>query len=537
VVGCRELRRAFSWYVPYFLHRVVPLSEGDSAALLRSRISGITDSQATQIAERLRGNPRFLGDLVTEAYNNPHWFEGQDPTQPLNAHGLKRMLGATQMDHVLLIHKLFRDSHESVKHWLALASFQGFDFSGELVSALADRLGEAVPADLVDGLRSREGFVKMAPRPSSMGEFRDPAYFESARALLDERYGCPDNPRSIIASTLLDLLLEWRDNGRIEIMPFGERIQALRLHERVFREIHAGLTLSIGDEALLDGIRVELQQLLLQSHLQLPAIEVGRRRIQVIGGHNGPVFCLAWDPKERWLASGASSGVLVRPQDWTHGGEIIVWAAETGRAIRRLETGQRRPIELAVSPDGRHLICIVDRDSAVWVWDTADYRVRYLEGHARTVTRLCVDPEGRWFATGDGSTIRLWDWRSLECVRIIESERAFGEILFIPGRDRIAARLWYDDLGGISVWSLKRLFLKRNSGDSILDSRGCSGEGAQDAASGSEPHQWPAALRGPLPGVPDTFATNGSGGPVLRPNRPRAFSALAGRPRTARPLA
>ena len=127
--------------------------------------------------------------------------------------------------------------------------------------------------------------------------------------------------------------------------------------------------------------------------------------------------------------------------------QLTLWNWETGEPIGRLED-ERRPIQrcytrsgtnwsstscrnggqriysIAVSPDDR-LLAVGSQRPDVEIWDLETRRlVGHLEGHSDWVTYIAYSPNGRWIATGepDSTKVYLWNADTRQLVRTWHSE-------------------------------------------------------------------------------------------------------------------
>lgn len=117
-----------------------------------------------------------------------------------------------------------------------------------------------------------------------------------------------------------------------------------------------------------------------------------------LSGYAGPVCSLAFSPDGSILASGSSDNT------------INLWDATTGRLTSILSGHTGSVGSVAFAPDGRTLAS-GSADSTIRIWDmSTDALLRTMEEHADAVTSLAFSPDGKTLASGsrDG-TVKLWD--------------------------------------------------------------------------------------------------------------------------------
>jgi WD40 repeat protein len=202
---------------------------------------------------------------------------------------------------------------------------------------------------------------------------------------------------------------------------------------------------------------------------------------QVLTGHSGPVYAVAFSPDGRWLASGGAdnvvklwevaSGAEVRsfrghtdyvsslafsPDGrWLASGSkdrtIRLWDVATGNELRTLARDTNWTLCLAFSPDGRWLASSGwEKSFRLWEVSTGS-AVRTFNGHTGIVNSVAFSPDGRWLASGsEDSTIRLWDALTGALLRVLTGHTAaVDSVAFSPdgrwlasGGEDQTARLW-----------------------------------------------------------------------------------------------
>ncbi len=99
-------------------------------------------------------------------------------------------------------------------------------------------------------------------------------------------------------------------------------------------------------------------------------------------------------------------------------------------------------LDLAITPDGSTAL-VGDRDGRIVVVDTTTRTISHtLDGHARAVLDIIVDPTGRWAASADTQgAIRLWDLSSPDLVghSFAEMGAPVWALAFSPRGDELAA--------------------------------------------------------------------------------------------------
>jgi WD40 repeat protein len=123
-----------------------------------------------------------------------------------------------------------------------------------------------------------------------------------------------------------------------------------------------------------------------------------RSKVQVLPGHTNWVYCLAYSPDGKWLATG-SWDRTVKLRDASSGEERLTIFGHEGFVL-----------DLAFSPDGRSL-ATTSEDRSVRFWEVPSGRqFGVLHGHTDFVQAVAFSPDGREVASGGlEGTLKLWD--------------------------------------------------------------------------------------------------------------------------------
>ena len=118
----------------------------------------------------------------------------------------------------------------------------------------------------------------------------------------------------------------------------------------------------------------------------------------VLEGHKYPVFCIAFSPDGKTLASGSGDNTL------------RLWNTATGREIATCAGRPDAPTSIVFSPDGRTL-ATGNFAHAIKLWSVAAAKqTTTLNGHGDSVESIAFSPDGKLLASGsDDATIKLWD--------------------------------------------------------------------------------------------------------------------------------
>jgi WD40 repeat protein/serine/threonine protein kinase len=121
-------------------------------------------------------------------------------------------------------------------------------------------------------------------------------------------------------------------------------------------------------------------------------------------------------------------------------GRIHVWESQTGTHLHEVMIHPRGIGQIGVSPDGRRLAVTVFFDGAVKVlaWDGKKLtEVRTLKCLSGLVAAAVYSPDGKFLAAGGEDGFQLWNARTLELVRTVETPA--HQLAFAPDSHSVLA--------------------------------------------------------------------------------------------------
>jgi WD40 repeat protein len=167
-------------------------------------------------------------------------------------------------------------------------------------------------------------------------------------------------------------------------------------------------------------------------------------KLLALEGHGEAVYCVAYSPDGRFLASG--SAAAARP------GEVRVWDAATGKKHLTFKGHASWINGVAFSPDGKYLAS-ASNDKTVKVWNTDSGKERAaLKGHTDEVNCVAFSPDGKKLASGSSDkTVRVWNTESgKELFTLKSNAGGVSSVVFSPEGKRLASA--GTEKGMITIW-------------------------------------------------------------------------------------
>ena len=239
---------------------------------------------------------------------------------------------------------------------------------------------------------------------------------------------------------------------------------------------------------------------------------VGGRMQRSLTGHYAPVYCVAFAPDGRTLASGGGGG----------DDAIKLWDAATGALLHTLDGHADALLSVAFAPDG-YMLASASADKAVKLWDVASGTLqRTLTGHSAGVRSVDFSPDGRMLVSGSwDKTIKLWTAATGKLERTITDDSGVLSVAFSPDGRSVASG---DENKTVKLWAAAEGQLQHtltgHSGN--VYSVGFSPDGRTLASAGEDIRLWDTAtgdLQHSLAGNADNISFSSDGRMLASANR------------------
>jgi WD40 repeat protein len=153
--------------------------------------------------------------------------------------------------------------------------------------------------------------------------------------------------------------------------------------------------------------------------------------IRRLEGHSGLIGAPAFSPDgQTALATDCFEGGIDGPCVQS---KVILWDIATGEVIRRFEGHTDMLYSVVVSPDGRTALS-ASNDFALVLWDMATGEViRRFEGNTFFIASFAFSPDGQTALSGSyDNTMILWDVTTSEEIRRFDHTGAVFDVAFSP---------------------------------------------------------------------------------------------------------
>jgi WD40 repeat protein len=166
----------------------------------------------------------------------------------------------------------------------------------------------------------------------------------------------------------------------------------------------------------------------------------GRAPLRTLGGHVGPVRCLAWSADGTQIAAGGGL-----PGE---AGDVKVWRApfEPGAAPLKpaAETREHKDVVegVAFATGGDAVLSAGVDEKALAVKLEPRKVVGSMQDHTSRVTAVAVSPSGKYVATGSlDKTVKIWAAADYKPLANVDTGAPIQALAFLPGPDAFAVAL------------------------------------------------------------------------------------------------
>ncbi len=158
-------------------------------------------------------------------------------------------------------------------------------------------------------------------------------------------------------------------------------------------------------------------------------IEDGELRNK-LSGHRNYVWGLAFNPKERALASASDDGTI-KLWGYTDNSLPVTLQGHTG-GVRAV----------AFSPSNNNILASSSSDGTIKMWNVSSGKtLATLQGHTNNVWAIAFSPDGKLIASGGlDATVRLWDAKKAQLLETFRGhENSIWAVAFSPNGQTVAS--------------------------------------------------------------------------------------------------
>lgn len=238
---------------------------------------------------------------------------------------------------------------------------------------------------------------------------------------------------------------------------FARRVSVFSLESLTYSEVttHKETVRSVRFAPLRNAVASSTDDGVLQLNY------LDEKEFRVIGRHGGAVYCLAFHPSGRLIASaGRDSFVKIwdieKSPIQKNGSE----PRSGGQPVQSFKHREGGVFSVDLDRTGNFLASCGEKGS-VYIWNIEDRKPRKLIGFKETVFCVRFDPSSNLLASGGAdSMVRVWDLSTGECTELLGHDGAVRWISFHPSGRLLASaskdrtiRLW--ELSTLKSWIME----------------------------------------------------------------------------------
>ena len=181
---------------------------------------------------------------------------------------------------------------------------------------------------------------------------------------------------------------------------------------------HKGMEVTSGEYKSLFDVQFSPDGTLLAIATDIGILLYGTKtydKPEILIGHTGPIWGIAFRPDGKVLASGGSDKT------------VRLWDVNTRQHIRTFGIDLYHETNIVFSPDGKMLASgggSDERYSNVYLWDADTGKsLRTFSGHTGAVYDVAFSPDGKVLASANGGlTVRLWNVSTGQQIRTLTEQ-------------------------------------------------------------------------------------------------------------------